>query len=199
MSEWLQGFAGASPIEWIATVSGFICVYLVITRNIWCFFFGLIQVTLYSWIFYGVKLYSDMILHLIYVGFQIYGYWIWSSQSANQGPIQVVKGTTKETVSAVIVAVFATLILGSIMRFTDASLPYIDAFTTATSLVAQLMLSHKRLYNWSFWIVVDCVAIWVYWYKGLYPTSVLYCCLLVMACFGQWQWLKNYRNQQECR
>ena len=197
MSEWLQGFAGASPIEWIATISGFICVYLVIKRNIWCFFFGLIQVSLYSWIFFGVKLYSDMILHLIYIGFQIYGYLIWSSQSANQGPILVIKGTNKETSIAVLIAILGTLIWGSIMHFnTDASLPYFDAFTTATSLVAQLMLSHKRLLNWSFWIVVDCVAIWMYWSKGLYPTSALYFCLLIMAFIGQWQWLKNYRNQQ---
>ena len=195
MSEWIQGFAGASPIEWIATISGFLCVYLLIKRNIWCFFFGLIQVSLYCWIFYQVKLYSDMILHFIYVGFQIYGYWVWSSQTDNQGRIQVVKGTVKETILAVIAAIIITILLGSFMRTTDASLPYIDAFTTATSLLAQLMLSHKRLLNWSFWIVVDCVAIWVYWYKGLYPTSVLYCCFLVMACIGQWQWLKNYRDQ----
>ncbi len=196
MSEWLQGFAGASPIEWIATVAGFICVYLVIKRNIWCFFFGLIQVSLYTWIFFGVKLYSDMILHVIYIGFQVYGYLIWSRQSEKRGPIQVIKGSTKETAGAIFAAILGTLVLGSIMSNTDASLPYVDAFTTITSLTAQLLLSHKRLLNWTFWIVVDCVAIWVYWYKGLYPTSVLYLCFLVMACIGQWQWYKSYQQQQ---
>jgi nicotinamide mononucleotide transporter len=78
-SAWFEGFAGASPQEWVATVSGFICVYLVIKRNIWCFAFGFVQVSIYAWIFYDVKLYSDMALHVFYIGFQIYGWMLWKN------------------------------------------------------------------------------------------------------------------------
>ncbi|MFT5677021.1 MAG: nicotinamide mononucleotide transporter, partial [Paraglaciecola sp.] len=94
--EWLQGFAGASPLEWVATVSGFICVYLVIKRNIWCFAFGFVQVTIYTWIFFEVKLYSDMMLHVFYIGFQIYGWRVWSKVQDQSGQVQVVAGSSKE-------------------------------------------------------------------------------------------------------
>ncbi|WJG08685.1 nicotinamide riboside transporter PnuC [Aliiglaciecola sp. LCG003] len=194
-SEWLAGFAGASPVEWLATVCGFICVYLLIKRNIWCFLFGLIQVSLYSWIFYGVKLYSDMLLHLVYVGFQIYGYLIWSRNLDQGGQVIVDKGKAKHYAFFIVLALFSTGVLGWLMNtYTDASLAYFDAFTTCTSLVAQWLLSHKKLFNWSFWIVVDIVAIWIYWQKGLYPTSALYLCFLVMACIGQWQWYNSYQK-----
>ncbi|WP_343858686.1 nicotinamide riboside transporter PnuC [Aliiglaciecola litoralis] len=194
-SEWLTGFAGASPIEWIATMSGFLCVYLVIKRSIWCFFFGLIQVTLYAWIFFGVKLYSDMLLHIIYIGFQIYGYWIWSKNLDDQHHVIVHAGTLRYYIHMMLLVAVTSLVWGWTMaNSTDASLPYYDAFTTCASLVAQWLLSHKKLFNWSFWIVVDIVAIWVYWQKGLHPTSALYFCFLIMACIGQWQWFKSYQN-----
>lgn len=197
IAEWLQGFAGASPIEWIATVSGFLCVYLLIKRNIWCFFFGFIQVTLYTWIFFDVKLYSDMMLHVFYMGFQLYGWHVWSKSKSRDGQIIVDEGTVKEYLLLLGIVVLGMLLLGSFMLTkTDASFPYADAFTTTASLAAQWLLSHKKLYNWSVWIVVDIVAIWIYWQKGLYPTSVLYVCFLVMACIGQYQWLVTLRQQQ---
>lgn len=196
LTEWLQGFAGASPIEWIASICGFICVYLVIKRNIWCFFFGLIQVSLYSWIFFNVKLYSDMLLHVFYVGFQIYGWFIWSKSSDQTGHIQVLAGSPKEYALWFTAGIAATFAVGTYMASnTDASFPYVDAFTTCMSLIAQWLLSHKKLLNWTFWILVDIVAIWIYWQKGLYPTSALYLCFLMMACYGQWQWWKNLKSQ----
>jgi len=198
MTEWIQGFAGASPIEWTATVCGFLCVYLVIRRNIWCFFFGFIQVSLYSWIFFNVKLYSDMMLHIFYMGFQVYGWLIWSRSKDDHGQIQVIAGTPKEYMLWTFAAILATMALGAFMGSqTDASFPYADAFTTSASLVAQWLLSHKRLLNWSFWIVVDIVAIWIYWQKGLYPTSALYFCFLIMAIIGQYQWWGNLQQRKK--
>ncbi|MGS2719121.1 nicotinamide riboside transporter PnuC [Paraglaciecola aestuariivivens] len=195
LSDWLQGFAGASPLEWLATVCGFICVYLVIKRNIWCFAFGFVQVSIYTWIFYEVKLYSDVILHVFYMGFQVYGWLLWRSARDDQGQVIINKGSLKEYAFCFFVVLISTWILGSVMfHYTDASFAYPDAFTTSASLIAQLLLSHKRLFNWSFWILVDIVAIGIYWQKGLYPTSALYACFLIMASIGQWQWYRDYKN-----
>lgn len=192
ISQWLQGFAGASPLEWLATLAGFLCVYLLIKRSIWSFVFGLIQVSIYAWIFYSVKLYSDMLLHLFYIGFQFYGWYIWRQSQTSEGQVIVVKGHFGEYATWAALATLSSLILGYIMaHYTDASLPYADAFTTCTSLIAQWLLSRRKLFNWAFWIVVDLAAICIYWHKQLYPTSLLYLCFLVMAIIGQWQWYKS--------
>lgn len=66
-------------------------------------------------------------------------------------------------------------------RNTDASFPYFDAFTTCASLLSQWLLSHKKLLNWTLWIIVDIVAMFIYEQKGLYPTAWLYFCFLIMA------------------
>lgn len=194
--EWLQGFAGASLLEWIATLAGFICVYLLIKGNIWCFAFGFVQVSIYSFIFYEVKLYSDMALHIFYIGFQIYGWLIWKDSQSADGHVIVERGSAKAYLLWAIAILISTLTLGTFMsQNTDASFAYPDAFTTCASLVAQWLLSHKKLFNWTVWIIVDCVAIAIYWQKGLYPTSALYACFLIMAIIGQWQWYKQLVHQ----
>ena len=107
-------------------------------------------------------------------------------------------GSSKEYISWLGVIIVTTFLLGGIMsEKTDASFPYFDAFTTCASLVAQWLLSHKKLLNWTLWIVVDIVAIMIYWQKGLFPTSVLYFCFLIMAVIGQWMWLDNLRQQRQ--
>ncbi|MEP7705538.1 nicotinamide riboside transporter PnuC [Paraglaciecola sp. 25GB23A] len=195
LTEWLQGFAGASPLEWTATIAGFLCVYLLIKRSIWSFFFGLIQVSIYAWIFYEVKLYSDMILHVLYIGFQFYGWFIWRRAQDEHNQVVVIRGSNQQYALWAGVVVISTSIVGTIMaKNTDASFPYPDAFTTCASLVAQWLLSHKRLFNWLLWIVVDVVAITIYWQKQLYPTSALYLCFLVMAMIGQVQWYRSWRD-----
>jgi nicotinamide mononucleotide transporter len=46
---------------------------------------GLVQVLLFIFVFYQVKLYSDLILHVVYVGMQIYGWWFCLSMVGNTG------------------------------------------------------------------------------------------------------------------
>ena len=81
-------------------------------------------------------------------------------------------------------------------RYTDAALPYADAAVVSLSLVAQFLLSRKVLENWTFWVVVDVLAIGVYAAKGLYVTTVLYAVFLVMAVCGWYAWSTTYRRQQ---
>jgi len=196
LHDFIAGFLGASVIEVIASISGFICVYLLIKRNIWNFFFGLIQVTLYVWIFYQNKLYSDTMLHVIYISLQFYGWWNWRQHKNSQQELVIEKTPLKMFISLTLLSISSTLVLGYLMdNYTDASFAYADAFTTTTSLIAQWLLTRRHLLNWSFWLAVDVVAIVIYLQKGLFPTSVLYVAFLIMAAIGQYSWWQQYNRQ----
>ncbi len=187
-------------IEIVATVFGFMCVVLTIRRNVWCWPTGLIQVLLFIIIFYDAKLYSDLILHVVYVGMQFYGWYCWTigRGGIEQGAISISALTTKQLGIWIYVTTVATAVWGySMATWTDASLPYADAFTTVASLVAQYLLARKYIENWLFWIVVDVVAIGVYYYKALVPTSILYSAFLVLAVIGFVTWRIKLQAQQE--
>lgn len=197
VQEFVAGFLGAGAVEIIASVSGFICIYLLVQRNIWCWFFGFIQVTLFTYVFYTAKLYSDTGLHLIYMVLQVYGWWNWQQKSTEDEQLIIEYGTLSQFAAWSLLAIAGTLTLGLAMTvYTDASFAYADAFTTITSLVAQFLLTRRYWFNWLFWIIVDIVAIYIYSQKGLYPTAILYVTFLIMSVWGLITWLQQAKQQQ---
>jgi nicotinamide riboside transporter PnuC len=64
-------------IEGIAALCGLLCVWLTIRQSVLCWPTGLVQVVLYIGVFYEARLYSDLILHVIYVIMQVYGWHHW--------------------------------------------------------------------------------------------------------------------------
>ena len=184
-----------TAIEIVATLFGLLCVVLTIRQNIWCWPMGLVQVTLFIWIFYDARLYSDVLLHVIYIGLGVYGWWYWlrrPEQIADHAGVPVTKLRTVTLGAWLLVGIVGTFVLGLVMhRFAGASLPYWDAATTVFSLIAQYLLARKWLESWWFWIVVDVIAIGVYLAKDLYVTSGLYAVFLVLAVLGWMSWRRS--------
>lgn len=181
-------------VEIFGAIFGFLSVYFTIRQNIWCWYFGLLQVTLYCFVFYTSKLYSDMILHIIYIFLQVFGWYNWKYGGSNKSTLRVTLIT--HTMFWIGLTVLITSLLGYVMQTkTDASFPYEDAFITVASLVAQYLMIKKILESWMFWIIVDVVAIIIYAYKDLYFTTVLYVLFLVMAIIGYLQWRKAYKEE----
>lgn len=194
-------------VEIAATVFGLLCVVLTIRRHTWCWPTGLVQVVLYLFVFYQARLYSDVLLHAIYVVLQVYGWYAWTD-AARQNAMPSQTETPRddlplEELSAASLAMLAgavvlgTMAWGSLMqRATDASFPYGDAFTTVASLTAQVLLARRFVENWYFWIAVDVVAIGIYARKQLVPTTLLYTVFLGLAITGCVTWQRRLRAQR---
>jgi nicotinamide mononucleotide transporter len=89
-----------------------------------------------------------------------------------------------------------TLLLGfALQRLTDASLPWLDAFTTTLSLLAQWWTNRRYVENWLLWIAADAVYLYQYSYKALYFTTALYAAFLLLAVVGYRTWLRAIEPQ----
>jgi nicotinamide mononucleotide transporter len=185
-------------IEATAVIFGLLCVWLTIRQNIWCWPTGLIQVLLYIVIFYKALLYSDMLLHIIYVAMQVYGWHHWLYGGKGKKELKVSTLPIPLLTIWIGIAVLGTFMWGFLMsRYTNAAVPYADAFTTVASLIAQWLMARKRLESWWFWIAVDIVAIGVYSYKSLYLTMGLYAVFLVLATMGYFRWKATIADKKE--
>jgi nicotinamide mononucleotide transporter len=181
-----------NPTEGVAVVSGLLCVWLVTRQSIWCWPVGLIQVSLYVWIFYEAKLYSDVLLHVVFIVLQVYGWQHWVRNGRSDKPLPVIRLNRSGAIFSIAVGTAGTAVLGLCMRhFTDASLPFWDAGIAAFSLVAQCLLARKYLENWFVWIGVDVVAIGVYTSKQLYLTAGLYAVFLALCFVGLVEWRRT--------
>jgi nicotinamide mononucleotide transporter len=78
----LSSGVAMSGLELFAAALGVIAVWLTVKQNPWCWPIGLVMVLLYTWIFFDVKLYSDMLLQVIYAALQLYGWWQWTRRGA---------------------------------------------------------------------------------------------------------------------
>src|SRR5688500_3939298 len=149
-----------SLVEWTAAAFGFACVVLTIRQSIWCWPTGLVQVLLFIYVFYEARLYSDVVLHVIYVGLQIYGWYAWLHGGGDGGKLVVTRLSRTRLLAWTTVGVVGTMAVGTLMaRATNADRPYWDAAVLAFSLVAQWLMARKIVESWIFWTTVDVLAI----------------------------------------
>ncbi len=196
LSQLFQQFLATSLLEWIATLSGFLCVYLAAKQNIWNWPISIISVLTYFYIFYHSKLYGDSVLQLYFLGTAIYGWYYWNKRShSDEKPISSFNSKQMMMTMAVIAAL--SLLLGfALDRWTNSDVPYADGFCTATSFVAQFLMTRKVLQNWLIWVLVDICYIPLYYHKDLLLTAVLYFAFAIIAWNGYRDWRKTYQNFQ---
>lgn len=192
-----------SGFEIIGTVLGVIGVGLMIRQNVWGWPVGLVQVSVYAWVFFEAKLYSDALLQVFFFGIQAYGWWHWltgggASDGSGGRSLRVTKLRLRAVAGWSVVGLAATAAWGELMRRnTDAALPHWDAFILVFSLIAQWLQARKRLECWAGWMIVNVVAVGVYWAKDLRLTAGLYVIFFAMAVAGDRAWRKSWQGGQE--
>lgn len=195
---YLSRMTDLSFLEIVATISGILCVWLQTKEKVLAWPFGILSVSISAFIFLNARLYSDLGLHVIYIFLNIYGWYNWTTRSTDHNLSPILNMSMRHWWLGWLGILIGTLILGYMMgSFTDADLYYFDAFTTTGSLFAQWLLAKKYLQNWLFWIVVDCVAIPLYLYKGLYFFSFLFAVYMIICVRGYISWKQSYRHQEE--
>ena len=168
-----------------------ISVYLSARENILSWPTALVNVGLYTVVFYEARFYADMGLQVVYFGLSAYGWYKWKFGGANRTVLRVSRATPRVWVVLTVVNLVAWIALGSLLSRTDATLPWLDSLLSTTSLCAQLLMTRKVLENWSIWIVLDLVYVPMFIARGLYATAALYAIFLVLAFLGWREWKRS--------
>jgi nicotinamide mononucleotide transporter len=185
-------------VEIVSALFGVICVVLTIRQDIRCWPTGLVQVALAAFVYYHARLYSDMWLHFIYIIMSVYGWYNWLHGGADRGPLRVTKLSLGGLAFWISAALLGTAAVGALMdNYTNADLAYWDAATTVLSLIAQWLLTKKKLESFMVWILVDVLCIGIYYYKGLFAFAAEYVAFLVLATSGLLAWYKSYRENSK--
>jgi nicotinamide mononucleotide transporter len=192
-------------LELIAAGLTILCVFQLTQQSIWNFLWGSIGVILYGYIFYSINLFADMTLQWGYfLPIQLYGWWYWyyKGDKVVDGRLQkdTLEVTTAEPIEwfgMFVLIAAGTLVAGYLYHnYTSAHYPYWDSYILVASIIAQFLLSKKFLENWILWISIDLIAIPLYYVKGLYVTSGLYCILLLLCIKGLIQWWASMQKAQ---
>jgi nicotinamide mononucleotide transporter len=180
-----------SPIEAAAALLGLVNVALVVRRSMWNYPFALAMVSLYAWIFFHEKLYSDALLQPFFFVVNLYGWWNWSRSQADTGEVRVEHLGHAARLGWLGGVVAASLVWGALMhRYTDAAFPWWDGSIAMASIAAQILQSRRRWESWLLWIAVDIAAVPLFAVKGLWLTAALYLVFLALSVWGLIHWNK---------
>ena len=172
------------PLEIAATAFTLLSVILSVKRSLWQFPTGLVGVSLGFFVFWRAGLYSSAALQPIFVAALVYGWWYWIRGDQNRAP--PIRSTPLVVVLGACGLALAAAGLGAwgLETLTDARMALPDAAILALSVVAQLLLSLKRIENWPVWVAINAISVFVYGSQQLWLYTALYAFFFVNAFSG---------------
>ena len=185
-----------SVLEIIAVLISVLGVTLTIKRHIACWVVNFIACLLYAYLFFEYQLYGETVLQTLFMGMAIYGFYQWKTTQQDTQAIVIQTLSQNKMLQQLILSMGLGLIFGlSLMQWTQASVPLLDAQLAALRLLATYWTSRKYLATWLLWIVVDLLYVGMFIYKALFLTAALYVGFVVLAYLGWREWSK-IRQQQ---
>jgi|TARA_B110000238_G_scaffold146731_1_gene158225 nicotinamide mononucleotide transporter len=188
-----------TTLEIIAVIFGFLSVLFSKNNKIWVFPTGMISTSIFVYLLLKWELLGDMMINGYYFIMSIYGWYVWTRKVDETHVTQISTTTKKEKKAAVIIflatLVFVYLVYIYFDKWTS-WVAYVDTFTTAIFFVGMWLMAKRKLENWIFWIVGDCISIPLYFYKGFTFTSFQYLGFTFIAIFGYLAWKKNLLKTQ---
>jgi nicotinamide mononucleotide transporter len=200
-----------SYLEFLATVAGFVFVVLEARANIWSWPVAIINAFLLFFLFYQVQLYPDMFLQVFFFITGIIGWWRWAhpkpGEEDRKKELKVSVMEKGQQFFLAGVGITGTILLGTFAKnlhelfplvFNKPSaFPYLDSFVTVMSIVTTFLMIQKKIESWLIWIVVDLLATYMYFVKGIKFVSLQYLIFSFIAMYGLWHWLREYRSYAE--
>lgn len=186
-------------LDFFTTLLGLLYIFLEYRASIWLWLVGIVMPAMDIVLYWSHGLYGDAGMAVYYTLAAVYGYAMW--QFGKKGKAAAAS-TAKEEMpithlplrfGAPVFLFFAlawALTWYVLSTFTNSTVPVLDAFTNALSIVGLWALAKKYVEQWIFWIVVDAVSCYLYVTKGVPFKALLYGLYVVIAVAGYLKWKK---------
>ena len=179
---------------WLSLLSGClgVCsVCLTAQGNILTFVFGFAQVMTYTYLCVRAHLYGEIAINVYYFLTMIYGVYVWRKRL---DPTHDNKVRTRHLPWHIWLTIVAVVLVSSggvgclLAVYTDDPTPYLDSFTTVTSVVAQILMILVYRDQWFLWLAVDLTSIAMWLYVGDYCMTAQYAFWCCNCVYGYYKW-----------
>jgi nicotinamide mononucleotide transporter len=178
-----------ATLEIIGVAVSFIGIWFTTKRWMLCWPVNLLACALYFKIFLDVRLYADMVLQALFGIANLYGWLHWVRGRGDGGEVAVLPLPPARAFASLTAGAVGAVAIGWTMhRFTDATLPWIDAALSSFSLVAQYWTARRHAASWLLWIIVDIIYVGMFVFKDLWLTAGLYMVMIILAGLGYRRW-----------
>lgn len=200
----LSIYWGDNLIGIISATTGVACVVCTGKGKLSAYVFGLVNCALYAIISYKASLYGETMLNAIYyVPMQFYGFYIWN-KNMNMSTYEVKKKHMKNSQRFIVLlgVIIFTILYGMILSKMGDAMPYIDSFTTISSIFAMIISVRMFSEQWWLWIFVDVFTV-IMWGKAFIggnesiATLLMWIVYLGNAIIMCYKWEKEIKENKE--
>ena len=189
--------AWGEPVTWIEVVAFVVSLWMVgcemrVHPLAWPL--AMLSSLMYALLFVDSKLYGEASLQVFFVAMSLWGWWQWLRGRGADGAELVVHTLSRR---GAIVALAATLVAWPLaaellMRYTDSTVPWLDALPTVGSVLGTWLLARKYIESWQAWMAVNAFSVALFGYKHLWLTVILYALFTGLS----WAGLRSWRKLQ---
>lgn len=181
-----------SHIEWLGVLLALLYLILAIYEKRLCWLAAILSSICYIVVFAQSELYTESALQIFFIILAVRGFYYWDYSKANANVLQIKNLEIHNHLFGIATTLLFSLLLGyTVSIYSSASYIYVDSAITCFSIYTTWLTTEKYLENWLYWIVIDVIAAYLYFVKGLYPTAILFVLYTILAVVGYLKWKKN--------
>ena len=184
-----------SPLETTAVGLALAYIALAMRQSRLCWVAAIISAAIYIAIFTEVKLYMEAGLQLVYIAMAMVGWIFWGKDDSDEALAVTTRPMQFHLIAISGISIAAACTGFLLSHYTDAARPYVDSMTTVAAIVCTWMVTRKILENWLYWIVINCVSVWLFMDRGLDLTSGLFVLYAVLSVVGYFTWRRSLLQQ----
>ena len=161
----LSIYWGDSLMGIISATTGVACVVCTGKGKLSAYLFGLVNCVLYAIIAYEAKYYGEVMLNAIYyVPMQFIGFYVWNKHMNNETK-EVEKKHMDLTgrLLLLLTVILSTYLYGLLLGYLGDPMPFVDAFTTTSSVIAMVISVRMFAEQWWIWVAVDVFSVYMWW------------------------------------
>ena len=200
----MQQFLSDHWLDILGTITGLVYIYQEYKASVYLWLTGIIMPVIYIFVYLDAHLYADFGMQVYYVLAAVYGFlaWQWNKFSnKGEGPrpaedLPITHMPLRAVIPAAVVFIVMWIgIYYILILFTNSTVPVLDSFGNALSIIGLWALARKYVEQWLIWIVADIELSALYVYKDIPFTAILYALYVVIAIAGYRKWIQIMKKE----
>lgn len=186
-----------TPMGIISATTGVACVVCTGKGKLSAYGFGLVNSILYAIIAYQAKLYGETMLNAIYyVPMQFYGFYVWSRHMNNTtNEVTKKRMSLQQRLCLIGTIIASTYLYGIFLKHIGDAMPFVDSFTTVSSVIAMLISVKMFAEQWYIWVAVNIFSVYMWWCTGgNMATLLMWIVYLINSILMLVKWEKEARQ-----
>lgn len=186
-------------LEFIVFVCGIASVMYARKENILVYPTGLVATVITTYLLWVAGYLGDMMINLYFSIMSLYGWWNWSRKRKNQDPLPITRTNFKEKIIGIALFFVTIIVVFAIYKFFDYEIKrenYVDIVASGIFFTGMWYMAHKKIENWTLWIIGDFIVTPIYAYRGLGMLSLQYLIFTVLAVLAYLEWRRIVQQKR---